>query len=156
LADRPSQEQTRLNGERKRPWLARGKAPIFARDDPICALRVGKFLGFCGIPRWIRSDELGIMRCHSFTVADEFKYSETRVGGSEPCQTVRGPHLFADPTRQWALPVPSCLSVPDGQSNALRVVPLAAPPTGAGKHRPVGRLGHPAASITRVRVTCGA
>jgi hypothetical protein len=86
---------------------------------------------------------LGISRCHGFTVANEFKYSETGVGGSEARQTVSGPHLFFDPTRERELPLPPCLSVADGQSNALRVVPLAAPPTGADGHRPPGRLGYP-------------
>jgi hypothetical protein len=130
-----------LMASRNAPWLTRAKAPI----SPAMirsALRVGKFLGFCGIPPWIKSDELRIMRCHSFTVADVFKYSVAGVGESEPCQTVRGPHLFFDPSRERALPVPSCLRVADGQSNALRVVPLAAPPTGADRHRP-RRLGHP-------------
>jgi hypothetical protein len=37
LADPPSEEQTRPYGEPKSPGLACSKAPIFARDDPICA-----------------------------------------------------------------------------------------------------------------------
>ncbi len=72
------------------------------------ALRVRKFFGVLPRPAMDHEQSVAPMRCRSCTVADEFKYSGTGVGGSEPYPTVCGPHLFPDPRRERALPVPPC------------------------------------------------